>query len=192
MEKKQVFHVAMTVLKVVGAAGLIATALVAPGVTQVLPLFIDQRRRKRYYYPSYLTKTVSRLRRNKLIILRQRDGKSYYEITEKGQEVLAQYELQEMALPRPKRWDQKWRILMFDIREGRKATRENIRRALIRLGFERLQDSVWVYPYPCEEVMELLRVAYGVRSEAIYLTTSRFLKDRWLLAAYDLLKYDED
>jgi DNA-binding MarR family transcriptional regulator len=189
MEKKNVLPLALTVLKVIGVAGLLATVLVAPNVLRVLPLFLRKGDRRKRYYPSYLTRVARRLRDRGLIRLTRKNSKSFYEITEKGREMLARYELQEFELPRPRRWDEKWRIFLFDIKESRKPTRENIRRILWRLGFSRLQDSVWVYPFECEEVMELLRTGYGVRHEAIYLTANRFLKDRWLLKEYDLLKY---
>ena len=89
MEKKQVFHVSMTVLKVVGTAGFIAAALVAPGVLRLVPIFIKGKQRKKYFYPSYLTNTISRLRGRGLIKLTKQEGKSYYAITEKGSEILA-------------------------------------------------------------------------------------------------------
>ncbi len=193
MEKKQIFHCAAAVLKVVGAAGLIAAALVAPGLAQALPLFMPGKERE--YIPRYpykLTRVIDRLRRRKLIRLVKKDGKAFYQITEKGQEVLARYVLQEAELPRLKRWDRKWRLLLFDIAEKRKPTRENIRRSLEHLGMLRLQDSVWIYPYPCDEIAELLRTSYGVRHEVLYLTTERFLGDNSFVMAYGLQKYREE
>ena len=190
MEQKKVASLVLSVLKVVGAAGLIASALVAPNIAKALPLLVGKRGPCRHY-PAYLTRALDRLRFRNCIALVKKDGKAYYQLTEKGSALLAKYVLQETVLPRPHTWDRKWRILIFDIPETRKPTRENIRRSLERLGLTRLQDSVWIYPYPCEDVMELLRTSYGVRHDALYLTTERFWGDHDLLSTYGLPS-DED
>ena len=69
---------------------------------------------------------------------------------------------------------------MFDIEEKRKNVRNQIRAVLISFGFYRLQDSVWVYPYECEEILELLRTKYKVRHEALYIRAERIAKDEYL------------
>ncbi len=184
-------HLAFAALRVVATAGIIAVALVAPNAVQALRLVMPGASRRREYYPCHMKAVIERLRRRHLIQLVKKDRKAYYQVTEQGQEVLARYVLQETAMPRPKRWDKKWRLLLFDIAETRKPTRENIRRSLQRLGLTRLQDSVWLYPYACEEVMELLRTAYGVRHDALYITTERFLGDHDFLVTYGLTEYSD-
>ena len=46
---------------------------------------------------------------------------------------------------------------MFDIREKRRKIRSRLRLLLSSAGFLRLQDSVWVYPHPCDEFIGLVR-----------------------------------
>lgn len=46
-----------------------------------------------------------------------------------------------------KKWDKKWRIVIFDIEEKQKKTREALRYKLKELGFGMIQESVWVSPY---------------------------------------------
>ena len=46
---------------------------------------------------------------------------------------------------------------MFDIREERKQVREQLRILLSGAGFLRIQDSVWIYPYPCDDFIALVR-----------------------------------
>ena len=46
---------------------------------------------------------------------------------------------------------------MFDIREKRRRTRSKLRQLLAGAGFLRLQDSVWIHPYPCDEFIGLVR-----------------------------------
>jgi len=53
---------------------------------------------------------------------------------------------------------------MFDIKERRRRVRSQLRKLLDGAGFVRLQDSVWVHPYPCDEFVQLVRahLASGV------------------------------
>jgi CRISPR/Cas system-associated endoribonuclease Cas2 len=57
-----------------------------------------------------------------------------------------------------KKWDKKWRVVIFDIPEEIKSSRNYLRRFLIDIGFDKLQNSVWVSPYNnFEEVQDLVR-----------------------------------
>lgn len=45
-------------------------------------------------------------------------------------------------------WDKKWRVIIFDIPENAKIHRDRLRFALKKLGYEKLQASVFISPYP--------------------------------------------
>ncbi|OGN00197.1 MAG: CRISPR-associated endonuclease Cas2 [Candidatus Yanofskybacteria bacterium RIFCSPHIGHO2_01_FULL_39_8b] len=49
------------------------------------------------------------------------------------------------------KWDNKWRVVIFDIPEELQRERVKFRRKLKSLGFYMLQKSVFIFPYPCEE-----------------------------------------
>lgn len=66
------------------------------------------------------------------------------------------------------RWDGRWRIVMFDIEEKYRRSRNAIRRALQSLGMYRLQDSVWVHPYDCEELVALIRTEHRAGQHVLY------------------------
>jgi CRISPR-associated endonuclease Cas2 len=58
---------------------------------------------------------------------------------------------------KPKRWDGKWRIVIFDIPEDDRVFRDILRSHLCELGFRKLQNSVFVSPYPFEKpILELI------------------------------------
>ena len=50
-----------------------------------------------------------------------------------------------------KRWDEKWRILIFDIPEKIRWKRDIFREKLKSLGFGMVQQSVWISPHPFED-----------------------------------------
>lgn len=60
---------------------------------------------------------------------------------------------------KPKQWDGKWRIVVFDIPEKYKPTREMLRRYLYALGFSQIQKSVFATKQNLlKDVRRLMRV----------------------------------
>lgn len=58
-----------------------------------------------------------------------------------------------------KRRDGKWLMVIFDIPEKKKRLREDFRKFLYSLGFQKLQKSVWVSPYDVQKQLdEIIRV----------------------------------
>jgi CRISPR-associated endonuclease Cas2 len=107
-------------------------------------------------------------------------------LTTRGEALYRRLLLAHATLPRPRRWDAQWRVVVFDIREDRKLTREAVRKDLRRLGFLRLQDSVWVYPHDCSEAIELLRRVYRLEDEIFMLHVSRMDGDALLRRRFDI------
>lgn len=160
--------VGMAILGVVGAAGLIALAIAVPNAMQILRVLKNNDRR--YRAPAYVSKTIQRLHRQGLVYVFERNGEGIVRLTEKGQRELLRYQLKEKRLKKW-RWDRKWRLLIFDIEEKRRFARDRARDDMLSFGFVRLQDSVWVYPYECEKVVELLKARYRIGKEMLYIIT---------------------
>ena len=57
-----------------------------------------------------------------------------------------------------RRWDGKWRLVLFDVPESRSVERNKIRRYLQQRGFGYLQNSVWISP---DAVLEERRLHAG-------------------------------
>lgn len=75
----------------------------------------------------------------------EKNGEIYLRITRGGvEEIRRDYPM--LALSNRK-WDRKWRIVIFDIAETAKVVRESLRLKLKELGFGMLQKSVWVSPH---------------------------------------------
>jgi phenylacetic acid degradation operon negative regulatory protein len=55
-----------------------------------------------------------------------------------------------------RRWDGRWRLVLFDVPETRSSTRNKLRRYLQDRGFGYLQNSVWITPDPVAEQRALL------------------------------------
>lgn len=151
------------VLGTVGAVGLLSVVLLAPNVLSVLKTFgLTPRPRQKEII------NLTRARLVKAGYLSYND-RGLLKLTPKGEAKLRQLDLHDFRLKKPKRWDGKWRILIFDISERRKYLREKVRRTLAVIGFIRLQDSVWVYPYPCDDLVTLLKADFSIGRELLYL-----------------------
>lgn len=55
-----------------------------------------------------------------------------------------------------RRWDGRWRMVLFDVPEARRGTRNKLRLFLQDRGFGYLQNSVWITPDPVAEQRTLL------------------------------------
>lgn len=107
-----------------------------------------------------------------------KDGKVGIVLTTKGKKIAEEYIIKGFDLiKKPKRWDNKWRLVMFDIPEKRKKIRNLIRFHLKRIGFIQIQESVWLYPYSCEELITLLKNNFTIENEVLYVTVESFEKD---------------
>mgnify|MGYP001582756461 CR=1 FL=1 len=116
-----------------------------------------------------------------------KSGNGHYSITAEGEKILEHWRKDRFKLPKPKKWDRKWRIIIFDIPERKKKIRDEIRGILTAAGFARLQDSVWVYPYDCEDVISLLKTDYGINRDMLYIIADQIENDKYLRMDFDLI-----
>lgn len=128
--------------------------------------------------------TASRLKSKGLVNFK--DG--YYSLTTSGKKVLDTWYLSRYKIKQPRKWDKKWRVVIFDIPEKKALVRREVRRILKEAGFQRLQDSVWVYPYDCEDVIGLMKTDLGIGKYLLYMIVDQIENDRYLRMDFDLLK----
>lgn len=107
-------------------------------------------------------RSIRRLTQEKLIeekILA--DGSFELVLTEDGRREAQTLDLlgSSIKFKKPKQWDKKWRIVLFDIPENDRVFRDILRQHLYNLDFYKLQHSVFVSPYPCEKaILDLTRI----------------------------------
>ncbi len=185
MEKEKRIKIAKIILKVIAAGGILSMAVLAPNALQILGAFRDKKERK--YDPKYhIKKAVTRLKNRGLIEFQNKGGKTFIRLTSKGKGELLKYQLQEMTIKKPKNWDGKWRVIIFDIAEQKRRIRDGLRKELINLGFLKLQDSVWVHPYDCEEVIIMLKSHFRIGKDVLYLVVEIMENDKWLKQKFGL------
>lgn len=100
------------------------------------------------------------LKRKGYIRIKNLEHKKGILLTAKGAEKVLQ--IQDKIEQKQKRKDGKWQMVIFDIPEKKKGLREILRGALQALGYQRLQDSVWICPYEAEKETEEVIQEYGI------------------------------
>ncbi|MBI1957272.1 MAG: hypothetical protein HY434_01970 [Candidatus Liptonbacteria bacterium] len=158
------------ILGVVATAGVLGVAAIAPNALGAMARLgmIPVKRQKEFIINS----------RNRLIrrgLLAYQNG--LLQLTPEGERILRALEIRDFSLRKPKRWDGKWRMLIFDIAEKKKRVREQIRHSLFQIGFVRVQDSVWLFPYDCEDVITLLKADFHLGKEVLYVITDAIEND---------------
>jgi len=100
-------------------------------------------------------------------------------LTKEGKKKALQYRLEDLSIPKPRLWDRKWRLVIFDIPESKRRARDALREALNRLGFLQLQKSVWVHPFPCENEIDFIAQVFDV-DQYLFLAEATVKPDRIL------------
>jgi DNA-binding transcriptional regulator PaaX len=167
------------ILSTVSAVGLISAALIAPNVLVALS--------KLGMVPSARQTDSIRTARTRMVkrgLLKWEGNK--LRLTEAGEKKLRYLSLRDYQLPKPKKWDERWRVLVFDIPEKRKGLREKIRTMLVMVGFVRLQDSVWIYPYDCEDLITLLKADFKIGKDMLYMIVDTLEYDKPIRETFGL------
>lgn len=140
--------IALSLPIIVGGAVVMGNAL------QILKMF----NKKKKYNTKQMTNAITTLKRQKLIeCIIEKNGVTTIKITKKGESVIKHFAIEIISIKKPKKWDGKWRLVMFDLPIRFSKARDALRFKLKRLGFVQFQKSVWIYPYSCED--EILFVA---------------------------------
>ena len=82
-----------------------------------------------------------------------------------------------ISFKKPRHWDGKWRVVLFDIPEKDRIFRDILRDHLYRLEFYKLQQSVFVSPYPFEKAILDLVAIYAAESHVRVITAMKIDND---------------
>jgi len=116
--------------------------------------------------PAVIRTALHRLKNKKLIYCETQGKKLIYALTDDGERE-ANNIRSKMEKTKPKKWDGKWRVIVFDIPEKLRGKRDLLRRELVGFGFMQLQRSVWVYPHPLPEEFKDLWEKAGILKHCI-------------------------
>jgi len=122
----------------------------------------------------------------------------FLELTPKGFDYLKKFSFDNITIKRPKKWDGKWRIIIFDIKEKLKNNRDTLRWKLLQLGFYQIQKSVYVYSFECTNEITLLTKHLLIADSVLIMIADiiqgeekiiKFFLDKNILTNSDLAKH---
>lgn len=171
------------ILYLLAGGAVLAGFFVAPGLAGLAAEY----KKLKIYERRRLKETIKRLKKQKLVEIVEKDGEKVVRITKEGKVRALRYKLEEMKIKKPKKWDGKWRVIVFDIFEKRRGSRDIFRRYLKQLGLKRIQQSVYVYPYPCFDEIEFLRQIFYVGRGVRYVVANTIEEDGDLRIYFKLL-----
>lgn len=157
LTSQDVREISKVILVMLAAGVVITSAFLTPGATGIVAKTLDRLMRPLWRR----RRTINRLTRlNYITIKEQPDGTEILTLTRRGLAIAGQATIDMLEIRRPFRWDNKWRIVVFDIPEEKRLARDILRRKLRQLGFRLIQKSVWVLPWPCRAELEFIRELY--------------------------------
>lgn len=176
--KKPKSEIAKDIVKGLLIGGTICVAATSPHF--VLNLMRAVKRSKKYERRRFCD-TFYNLRRRGYIRFEKRNCQIYISLTEEGRKEAGMYQINDLRIKRPEKWDGKWRIILFDIPEKKKIKREALRGKLKELGFYPFQKSAWIHPYDCRDEVELLKTFFALGEQELRLIVAQDIGENILL-----------
>lgn len=179
LNKEKVDPRVREVIGLLGVGTVLVASVVFPGLPIALKAVIDDHQKEEWkrrarewerFNNWRLRAILKRLRQQKVVKIEEKDGQPIVSLTKKGKTRYLKYKLEEMIVKKPPKWDGKWRLVIYDIAKAKRNAQQAFRETLKRLKFLRLQKSVYLYPYPCENEIEFLRQYYKVGDDVVFLT----------------------
>ena len=158
---------------------VILGGFVRPGVIvkDIIKFYEKKKRFERYK----LLRDLRSLQKRKLVDFKEfDDGRIKMVLTKEGKRKALEFQIDGIKLNTNKKWDGKWRMVIFDIPVYKNRARIALQKKLTDLGFYSLQKSVFITPYPCEDEIDFIASVFNVRGHILILYVSGFEGDEKL------------
>ena len=172
------------VLGVVALTGVIATG---GAIGQVVGGFMRTKADKDLYRHHFSAKrAINRLVDKGLLKYEKTDRGTFLSLTKDGERYMQLLDEKTFEIKKPRKWDKRWRMIIFDIPEKYRKKRDKARRMFERAGLYRLQDSVWIHPYDCEEFVLLLKSELQIGNNILYVIADTIENDKYLKDHFEI------
>lgn len=126
--------------------------------------------------PHYFLK----LRKQRLIEIKKEGALDRIVLTEKGRKICLRFNYEDLEIKQSRIWDRNFRVIVFDIPENKRVARNSLREKMKELGCVKFNDSVWVYPYPCQREIDFIANYWGI-GKYVHFILARDITNRDLL-----------
>lgn len=167
------------ILKALAIGGFLVASLALPNLPQVLKFLGVVGAKDRYR----VKRTIYNLKEKRLVNFSEN---GLVEITEKGKKRILQYDIEDMNIKLPSKWDGDWRIVIFDVPEKFKKARNALSGKIKDLGFFPLQKSVFVYPFECRNEIDFVSEFFNVGKFVHYIVAKELDSEKFLKQHFNL------
>jgi len=152
-------HLTKALLTLLIIGGTLTVAAIAPNILAAFGKTLGQRR---FFQKSNLKKSLYNAKRQSYIKFKKMGNDNYtIEITDIGKKRILKETLNNLKVKKVSKWDEKWRMVIFDIPRKHNGVRNLLREKLKKMGLYQLQESVFISPYSCKEEVELWANLYN-------------------------------
>jgi CRISPR-associated endonuclease Cas2 len=140
---------------ILASGGLVVLSVLAPQLPyELLKGYLRHR--------SKLQNRLNQLEKQGWIKVEKNADEIIVKLVKKGKLQAIKYQMDNLKIEKPERWDGKWRIVIFDIPNKKRVARDVLRQKLKEMDFYLLQESVFIQPYPCEKEIEIIKSVYEI------------------------------
>ena len=159
----------------VGGGAVVVSAISPFSGTQIVKGLIEDYLRKKRFEKARFLRDLKRLQVRELVDYRESaDGNIKLTLTKAGKQKILAYNIDDIKLNTQRRWDGKWRLVMFDIPHYKKKVRDVFRHKLKSLNFYPIQKSVFITPHECEDEIDFISSVFDVRDCVLVFYISKF------------------
>lgn len=176
-------------LGIVAMGGILTFGAVFPALLGEIGKIKARQKRESYKKYQKIWRSFNYLKQKRALnFIEEKEGYLIYKPNKKGKEKIKKFIFDELKIEKAKDWDEKWRLVIFDIPEKYKKNRNALRNKLIDLGFYQCQKSAWIYPFPCEEEIEFTKQILNIKPFVKLFTIDEMDDGRVLYHFKNLLK----
>lgn len=110
--------------------------------------------------------SLKNLEKKEIISLIEKDNNVFIRLKNKNNSTILKYSIKAILdfKKKEKKWNGKWFLVFFDVPKIQNNKRDYLRLYLLKIGFVKYQQSVYIFPYECEkEVLLVKKIVEGAK-----------------------------
>ena len=166
----------------------VGTAVISPGGAAVVLKSINklfEGKVVRNLDQEQIDRAVRYLKNRKLIEVQRAYKEEVYKLTKLGRRRVRKL-MKSFGVVKPKKWDGKWRMVIFDIPESKKEERDIFREQLKSLGLAHVQQSAFIHPYECRDQIYYLAGNLFIKPSVRYIVVQEITGEKDLRQRFGL------
>ncbi|MEK7597713.1 MAG: hypothetical protein AAB441_03665 [Patescibacteria group bacterium] len=113
-----------------------------------------------------IKKSLKNIEKKEIVNLEEKNGEVFVRLKDKNNSTIMKYSIKALLdfKKKNKKWNGKWFLVFFDVPKIQNNKRDYLRLYLLKIGFAKYQQSVYIFPYECEkEVLLIKKIVEGAK-----------------------------